>query len=159
MTEAATKNRRGKAFSPDEVLALERLYPAAPRCEVMAAIPDRTWDTIRATASDRGISRKWRGGHPDPGSSWRSIVIAAFSLPSEFSLPDLVVAAWQQDRKAFGLRGHEDRHPDSKRVEVALYHGKRGLIARGALRRQGKGRFSLVRGNEWVRMCLTQEGA
>jgi len=60
-----------------------------------------------------------------------------------FSLETLVVAAWQADPKALGLRGFEAQHPDSNRVIVALA-GPKGLVGRGWLRREGEKIYRLT---------------
>src|SRR5258706_7231425 len=39
---------------------------------------------------------------------------------SEFSEWDLTIASWNRDRRRFGLRGHDQTHPDHKRVMMEI---------------------------------------
>ena len=39
---------------------------------------------------------------------------------SEFSEWDLTIASWDRDRRRFGLRGHDQIHPDHKRVMMEI---------------------------------------
>lgn len=47
-------------YTEDQVATLRRLYPMAPRAEVMAALPGRKWKSIEHKANMLGVSR-----HPD----------------------------------------------------------------------------------------------
>lgn len=51
-----------------------------------------------------------------------ALLAAAFGRfgPAEFTLADLAVAAWEADRRRWGLRGFELLYPDTKKVAVAL---------------------------------------
>jgi hypothetical protein len=57
-----------------------------------------------------------------------------------FSSEDLLLAAWNGDRAAWGLRGHEQEHPDSHRVHRELDSrgkGQRGIVGSGLLEKVG----------------------
>ena len=41
-------------------------------------------------------------------------------LAHSFTAEDLLLAAWKRDPLAWGLRGYEDKHPDSERIYVEL---------------------------------------
>jgi hypothetical protein len=41
-------------------------------------------------------------------------------LNSTFTAEDLLLAAWKRDPMAWGLRGHEQQHPDSEKIYVEL---------------------------------------
>ncbi len=60
------------------------------------------------------------------------LLIAASKLAEVFHESDLVVAAWQEAKHAFGLRGYEGTFPDSNRTLAPLC-GARGLVAQGWL--------------------------
>ncbi len=60
------------------------------------------------------------------------VLQAAKSLPGPFDVTDLIVAAWQLDREAMGLRKYKRQYPDSNKISSVIY-GQRGLIARGFL--------------------------
>lgn len=63
-------------------------------------------------------------------------------LHKDFPAENLVVAAWEQDHSAFGLRGHEDRHPDNNKVYTKL-DGQSGLVTKGWLVKSGERRLKL----------------
>lgn len=57
-----------------------------------------------------------------------------------FSSEDLLLAAWKRDPAAWGLRGHEQDHPDSHRVHRELDSrgkGQRGIVGSGLLTKVG----------------------
>lgn len=57
-----------------------------------------------------------------------------------FSSEELLLAAWKRDPAAWGLRGHEQEHPDSHRVHRELdSRGKdqRGIVGSGLLEKVG----------------------
>ena len=61
-----------------------------------------------------------------------------------FTAEDLLLAAWKRDPFAWGLRGYEDKHPDSERIYVELDRASvRGRNVRGGL--VGIGLFEKVR--------------
>ena len=74
---------------------------------------------------------------PPPDGTAKAIVLrAAQRLTPPFCLERLVVAAWQEDSRRFGLRGYESVYPDANAVVVAV-SGKYGLVARGYLVKVG----------------------
>ncbi len=50
----------------------------------------------------------------------------AFETEAAFSLSDLVVLAWKENKSMFGLFGHEEHYPNSKRVLNTLYRHNNG---------------------------------
>lgn len=59
-------------------------------------------------------------------------------LDAEFSAEELLVEAWQADKQAWGLRGHENLYPDSDRITRELDSrgkGQQGLVGQGLLAR------------------------
>jgi hypothetical protein len=65
-------------------------------------------------------------------------------LTNSFTAEDLLLAAWKRDPFAWGLRGYEDKHPDSERIYVELDRASvRGRNVRGGL--VGIGLFEKVR--------------
>lgn len=71
------------------------------------------------------------------------VLAAAADCDPHFTVAALVVAAWKRWPDCFGLSGWNAHHPDTNRVTVNLY-GRKGLIARGLLMRNGTGRFMLT---------------
>lgn len=68
----ATRTRPGRqpmtVYSPDEDATLRRLFPTAPRLELLAALPGHTWRELQRAAERRGLKRprrqhntKWEG--------------------------------------------------------------------------------------------------
>jgi hypothetical protein len=65
-------------------------------------------------------------------------------LNATFTAEDLLLAAWKRDPLAWGLRGHENEHPDSERIYVELDRASvRGRNVRGGL--VGIGLFKKIR--------------
>lgn len=65
-------------------------------------------------------------------------------LRKAFTAEDLLLAAWERDPMAWGLRGHEMQHPDSERIYTELDRASvRGSNVRGGL--VGLGLFEKVR--------------
>lgn len=58
----------------------------------------------------------------------------------EFSAEDLLLAAWQADPASWGLRGHENEHPNSERIYTELDRAnvKGGMVGLGLLEKVGK---------------------
>jgi hypothetical protein len=72
------------------------------------------------------------------------IILAAQGLsPSPFTLEALIVAAWRKFPQDFGLKGFAAAYPDSNKVTTCVV-GRNGLIARGALKREGPKCYSLT---------------
>lgn len=65
-------------------------------------------------------------------------------LSKSFTAEDLLLAAWKRDQMSWGLRGYEDKHPDSERIYVELDRASvGGRNVRGGL--VGIGLFEKVR--------------
>jgi hypothetical protein len=76
---------------------------------------------------------------------------------SPFSAEALIVAAWQDAPKTFGLKGYADQYPDSNRV-LSCIMGTKGLASRGWLAKMGQKLYQLSpKGREEVRRLLTGE--
>lgn len=66
------------------------------------------------------------------------------SLEKTFTAEDLLLSAWKRDPLAWGLRGHEEEHPDSERIYTELDRASvKGSNVRGGL--AGLGLFEKVR--------------
>jgi hypothetical protein len=86
------------------------------------------------------------------------ILLAAFGLEeagqSPFSAEALIVGAWQKYPRTFGLKGYDDKYPDSNKV-LASIMGEKGLARRGWLAKMGQKLYSLTRdGRQVVRRLL-----
>ncbi|GBD37478.1 hypothetical protein HRbin36_02612 [bacterium HR36] len=81
------------------------------------------------------------------------ILLAAWKLEqqghSPFSAEDLIVAAWKEFPKAFGLRGYSEQYPDANRVLSAIM-GERGLAKRGWLAKVGQKLYSVSRDGQRI---------
>jgi hypothetical protein len=89
------------------------------------------------------------------------ILLAADQLEkqgqSPFSAEALIVAAWQQHPRTFGLKGYSDQYPDSNKVLSSIM-GEKGLARRGWLVKMGQKLYALTRdGRQVVRRLLQQE--
>jgi hypothetical protein len=83
------------------------------------------------------------------------ILLAAFQLEqdgqSPFSAEALIVTAWQKYPRTFGLKGYDERYPDSNKV-LASIMGEKGLARRGWLAKMGQKLYALTReGRQAVR--------
>jgi len=57
-------------------------------------------------------------------------------LDKKFSAEDILVEAWSKDHAAWGLRGHEDNHPDVDKIGKELNRrGAIGLVGQGLIER------------------------
>src|SRR6516164_2489687 len=69
------------------------------------------------------------------------ILLAASTLEERGTVPftaeALIVAVWERYPQSFGLKGFEERHPDSNKVLSALM-GEKGLAKRGWLHKAGQ---------------------
>lgn len=55
-------------------------------------------------------------------------------LKKTFTAEDMLIRAWEKNKSAWGLRGHEDEHPDSEKVFKELNRrGSSGLVGQGLL--------------------------
>ena len=74
---------------------------------------------------------------------------------SPFSAEALIVAAWQKYPRTFGLKGYEERHPDSNKVLAGIM-GEKGLPRRGWLAKVGQKLYALTREGRQVVRRLQQ---
>jgi hypothetical protein len=72
-----------------------------------------------------------------------AVKVSDAKLDQDFPAESLVVAAWQEDPQAFGLRGHEDHHPDSNKVYTKI-DGRSGIVTKGWLAKCGERRLKLT---------------
>jgi len=81
------------------------------------------------------------------------ILLAAHKLEehgqSPFSAEDLIVAAWKEFPRPFGLKGYSDQYPDSNRVLSAIM-GERGLTRKGWLAKMGQKMYALSKEGQRV---------
>ena len=89
------------------------------------------------------------------------ILLAAHQLEeagqSPFSAEALIVAAWQQNPRTFGLKGYAEQYPDSNKVLTSLM-GEKGLARRGWLNKVGQKLYALTReGRQMVRRLRQEE--
>jgi len=93
------------------------------------------------------MSTKKKTDAPRHASLREQVLLAALDCccgdhEKTFTLEDLIVAAWERDRFAWGLRGYEQKHPDGDRLRKEIdsrgaREGNRstGLVASGLLSR------------------------
>jgi hypothetical protein len=89
------------------------------------------------------------------------ILLAAAHLEqagqSPFSAEALVVSAWQQYPRTFGLKGYTDQYPDANKV-LASIMGEKGLPKRGWLVKMGQKLYALTReGRQMVRRLRNED--
>ncbi len=89
------------------------------------------------------------------------ILLAAFSLDKKgqtsFTAEDLVVTSWKQFAGTFGLRGYEDKFPDSNKVLSSIM-GERGLARRGWLMKTGQKQYAFTKdGRKMAARLLGEE--
>lgn len=72
-------------------------------------------------------------------------------MQKTFTAEELLLAAWKRDRAAWGLRGHENEHPDSEkiykeldRVSVRGKNVRGGLVSLGLLEKVQQRTFRLT---------------
>ncbi|MGL4554385.1 MAG: hypothetical protein ACRC33_24750 [Gemmataceae bacterium] len=76
---------------------------------------------------------------------------------SPFSAESLIVSAWQKFPRQFGLKGFEEKYPDSNRV-LAHIMGEKGLPNRGWMVKVGQKLYTLTRdGRQVVRKLIQGE--
>jgi hypothetical protein len=74
-----------------------------------------------------------------------------------FSAEALIVSAWQKFPRTFGLKGFEEKYPDSNRV-LAHIMGEKGLPNRGWMVKVGQKLYTLTRdGRQVVRKLIQGE--
>jgi hypothetical protein len=90
------------------------------------------------------------------------ILLAAHHLEeagqSPFSAEALIVAAWQQNPRTFGLKGYAEQYPDSNKVLTSLM-GEKGLAKRGWLNKVGQKLYALTREGRHMVRRLRHEDA
>jgi len=88
-----------------------------------------------------------------------ALLAAAFRRfgPAEFTLADLTVAAWEADRRRWGMRGFETRFPDSKKVAVELFK-KSATGFKRYVEPSGENRFRLNAAGLAAAKALTVKG-
>jgi hypothetical protein len=89
------------------------------------------------------------------------ILLAADQLEkqgqSPFSAEALIVAAWQQYPRTFGLKGYAELYPDSNKILSSIM-GEKGLARRGWLVKMGQKLYALTRdGRQVVRRLLNED--
>jgi hypothetical protein len=92
-------------------------------------------------------------------SQIEAILLAASRLSnydgSPFSAEQIVVAAWLECPRQFGLKGYSDEYPDAHKV-VAVLCGAKGLVGRGYLSRND-GLYMLTAAGRRLAMKLSGE--
>lgn len=88
----------------------------------------------------------------------QKILLAAYHLEEKgqtpFTAEALIVAAWKESPRTFGLKGFADDYPDANKV-LACIMGERGLARRGWLLKMGQKLYQLSRqGKEEARRVL-----
>jgi hypothetical protein len=89
------------------------------------------------------------------------ILLAADQLEkqgqSPFSAEALIVAAWQQYPRTFGLKGYTELYPDSNKILSSIM-GEKGLARRGWLVKMGQKLYALTReGRQVIRSLLNED--
>jgi hypothetical protein len=88
------------------------------------------------------------------------ILLAANQLEesgqSPFSAEALIVAAWQNYPRTFGLKGYTDLYPDANKV-LASIMGEKGLARKGWLIKMGQKLYALTREGKQVVRRIKQE--
>ena len=76
---------------------------------------------------------------------------------SPFSAESLIVTAWQQYPRTFGLKGYADTYPDSNKILSSIM-GEKGLARRGWLVKMGQKLYAITReGRQVVRSLLNED--
>ncbi len=88
------------------------------------------------------------------------ILLAAYALDKKgqtsFTAEDLVVNAWKQFGATFGLKGYEEKFPDSNKVLSSIM-GERGLARRGWLMKIGQKQYAFTKDGRRVAARLLGE--
>lgn len=110
--------------------ALGELYSPAELAQLRNGLPSNA-------ALEKKEKKRPRPRPPvKPGSMSQMVLLAAASLEAKtFTLETLTVQAWVQwPNEVFGLKGYESDFPNPNLVSATLC-GKRGLVARGLMKR------------------------
>src|SRR5262245_43740589 len=57
--------------------------------------------------------------------------LSGADLSKTFAVEDILVEAWKMDHATWGLRGHEQEHPDSEKIKELNRRGARDLVGKG----------------------------
>jgi len=61
-----------------------------------------------------------------------AVACSGGNLKKTFTAEDLLIAAWEKNKSAWGLRGYEDHHPDPEKIYKELNRrGKNDLVGMG----------------------------
>lgn len=72
-----------------------------------------------------------------------SLFLSKVDIKKSFTAEDILIKAWNDDKSAFGLRGHENDFPDSNKLYTKL-DGKGGLVSKGLLKKVSDRTYSLT---------------
>lgn len=72
-----------------------------------------------------------------------SLFLSEGDIKKSFTAEDIVIKAWNDDKSAFGLRGHENDFPDSNKLFTKL-DGKGGLVSKGLLKKVSDRTYNLT---------------
>jgi hypothetical protein len=109
--------------------------------------PEQTlWDHLDGSQSkaafrqkvDKERSRQQAIKRLQGSGHWLTLLRVARTIPQPFTLNDISVAVWKACPEFFAMKGYA--YPDNHKVHFILY-GKRGLIAKGLIRRVQQGLF------------------
>src|ERR1700722_12953692 len=88
------------------------------------------------------------------------ILLAAYQLEeggqSPFSAEALIVSAWQNYPRTFGLKGYTELYPDANKV-LSTIMGEKGLAKRGWLIKMGQKLYAMTREGRQIVRRLQQE--
>ena len=93
--------------------------------------------------ADKDRSRRETFKRLRASGHWLTLLRVARSIPQPFTLNDISVAVWRDCPDFFGMKGYP--YPDNHKVHYILY-GRRGLIARGIIKRVREGIFCVAEG-------------
>src|SRR5262245_16839130 len=91
------------------------------RCGSVSSLTSQAMDWMSAMAEAKQLAARKSGRV----SLRQQVLLAAVEcsggdLNEVFTAEDLLLAAWRRDPMAWGLRGHENEHPDSEKIFVEL---------------------------------------
>jgi hypothetical protein len=93
--------------------------------------------------ADKEASRRRTFKRLRSGGHWLALLRVARTVPQPFTLNDISVAVWKAHPEFFSMKGYP--FPDNHKVHSILY-GRRGLIAKGIIRRVRQGLFRVPDG-------------
>lgn len=74
-------------------------------------------------------------------------------LKRKFTAEELLVNVWNEDNSSFGLRGFEEKHPDSNKLYTKL-DGKDGIVKKGIFKKVGERIYVLTEAGLSIAMSL-----